>query len=66
MLTRDPICQMCRCAPSTVADHYPTKRRDLIVQGLDPDDPTYGRGLCTRCHNVHTAAESPAGWRDFL
>ncbi|HEY9250797.1 MAG TPA: hypothetical protein VIO38_16770, partial [Rariglobus sp.] len=46
VLARDPICTLCLAARSTVADHYPTERRDLVAQGLDPNDPQYGRGLC--------------------
>lgn len=48
--------------PSTVADHHPHERRDLVTMGLDPDDPTHGRGLCKRCHDRHTARTSPGGW----
>jgi 5-methylcytosine-specific restriction protein A len=52
-----------RCAqPSTVADHHPHERRDLITMGLDPNDPQYGRGLCKPCHDGHTARTSPGGW----
>lgn len=62
VLARDPICVLCLAARSTVADHYPTERRDLVAQGLDPDDPARGRGLCVPCHDRHTAATSPGGW----
>ena len=54
VLKRDPLCVLCG-AIATVADHYPTSRRDLVAQGLDPNDPTRGRGLCAPCHNKHTA-----------
>jgi 5-methylcytosine-specific restriction protein A len=72
-LLRDPLC-VCtdaghghdgrQCiAPSTVADHHPTSRRDLIVLGVtDPDAPHRLRGICSRCHNKHTAHEQPGGW----
>ena len=64
VLTRDPICVLCRKTQSTVADHYPLDRVDLIEQGLDPNDPKHGRGLCAGCHNRHTAHSKPAGWND--
>lgn len=63
VLTRDPICVACNLALSTVADHYPRDRRTLEELALDPNDPQYGRGLCSRCHNTHTAATSPGGFR---
>jgi 5-methylcytosine-specific restriction protein A len=66
VLTRDPICVLCRREPSTVADHYPTERKDLIAQGINPNDPVHGRGLCKRCHDKHTARTSPGGWNTPL
>ncbi len=62
VLERDPICVLCRLAVARVADHWPVERRDLVAQGLDPNDPDRGRGLCAECHNKHTAATSPGGW----
>src|ERR687891_2582532 len=62
VLTRDPICVLCRSAPSTEADHYPRSRRELLELGLDPSDPRYGRGLCESCHKTETAARQPGGW----
>lgn len=71
VLARDPLCTCTGdcgthqglCAkPSTVADHYPTERIDLITQGLNPNDPQYGRGICTTCHNRKTARTKPAGF----
>ncbi|AGL13864.1 hypothetical protein [Actinoplanes sp. N902-109] len=47
---------------STVADHYPLSRRELADRGLNPDDPTAGRGLCKRCHDKSTAVHQPGGW----
>jgi 5-methylcytosine-specific restriction protein A len=44
------------------ADHWPLSRRELVEQGLDPDDPKHGRGLCTSCHSRSTAREQPGGW----
>jgi 5-methylcytosine-specific restriction protein A len=77
VLRRDPIC-VCtdtakteahnhgaRCyAASTVADHDPLDKRELIRLGLNSNDPRYGRGLCASCHSRETAA-NPAqrgGW----
>lgn len=64
VLARDPICVLCMAQRSIVADHYPIERRDLVAQGLDPNDPDRGRGLCKKCHDQHTAATSPGGWND--
>jgi 5-methylcytosine-specific restriction protein A len=56
VLERDPVCP---CGePATRADHYPIERRDLVKAGLDANDPAYGRGLCERCHNRHTASKT--------
>lgn len=63
VITRDPICVACGVAFSTVADHYPRTRRDLVALGLNPNDPQHGRGLCAPCHNKHTAQTSPGGFR---
>lgn len=63
VLTRDPICVIPNCINfSTVADHYPRTRRELVDLGLNPNNPDYGRGLCATHHNQHTAATSPGGW----
>lgn len=48
--------------PSTVADHWPRDRRELVRLGLDADDPQYGRGICKGCHDRHTATAQPGGW----
>lgn len=71
VLRRDPLC-VCtdeahghgpQClAPSTVADHWPLSRRELVAAGADPDDPANGRGLCASCHNRHTAQAQPGGF----
>ena len=71
-LIRDPICTCteaahghgARCyAASTVADHYPDSKRDLVEMGTpDPDALHRLRGVCASCHNKHTAATSPGGW----
>lgn len=72
VLRKDPIC-VCdqphqhdhgeRCdRKSRHADHYPLDRRDLVRQGLDPNDPQYGRGLCHRCHSAETARLQPGGF----
>jgi 5-methylcytosine-specific restriction protein A len=62
VLRADPTCVLCHLDRSTVADHYPLTRRELVLGGLNPDDPQHGRGLCATCHNRHTAATSPGGW----
>jgi len=72
VLHRDPICT---CPPdhtthqgrpctswSTVADHHPHSRRDLVALGLDPNHPRYGRGLCAPCHSYRTTEAQPGGW----
>lgn len=62
VLRRDPMCVLCKTARATVADHYPTSRRDLLEQRLDPNDPDRGRGLCASCHSKETATHQPGGW----
>lgn len=64
VLARDPTCRYpdgCG-ARSTVADHWPRSRRDLVALGLDPDDPQHGRGLCATHHSQETARLQPGGW----
>jgi 5-methylcytosine-specific restriction protein A len=66
VLRRDLICQCTTCtdhqgrclAQSEHADHYPRTRKAIVQAGDDPYDPAYGRGLCERCHNRHTARTS--------
>jgi len=62
VLTRDPICVACRARPSTIADHFPMSRKELIDAGLNPDDPSHGRGLCKPCHDHSTAEHQPGGF----
>lgn len=62
VLKRDPICVICHVRFSQVADHYPMERTELIEAGLNPNDPTRGRGLCKPCHDSWTARSHPAGW----
>lgn len=62
VLARDPVCVLCKAAPSVHADHYPLSRRELVAAGLDPNDPEHGRGLCGRCHSSETATHQPGGW----
>lgn len=73
-LLRDPVC-VCtdtdcghggRCfSASTVADHWPISKRDLVARGdKDPDAAHHLRGLCAPCHNRSTAKESPSGFRN--
>lgn len=72
VLRRDPYC---RCTDaghdhddgpclraSTVADHWPIDRRQLVRIGLDPNDPRHGRGLCQACDAKQTARRQPGGW----
>lgn len=62
VLRRDPICCVCGIAASTVADHYPLSRKELIDAGMNPNDPAHGRGLCAVDHNRETAIHQPGGW----
>jgi len=64
VLALDPICVLCDVKESNVADHHPHTRKELQAQGLNPNDPSYGRGLCVDCHNRHTAATTPGGWNN--
>lgn len=64
VLDRDPICVACHLAQATVADHYPRGRDELILLGLNPNDPAHGRGLCKPCHDASTAAMQPGGWHN--
>lgn len=51
-------------APSTVDDHHPYERRQLIDMGLDPNDPQYSRGICKPCHDAKTARTNHAGFKE--
>jgi len=71
VLEADPLCVCTELGhghrgvcglPSTVADHYPLSRRELVARGMNPYDPAHGRGLCSGCHNPETAARQPGGW----
>lgn len=55
VLRRDPVCVLCKQAPSRHADHWPHTRRQLEAMGENPNDPKWGRGLCHPCHSTHTA-----------
>lgn len=62
-LQRDPVCVICHTAESTVADHYPTSRRDLVAMKVpNPDHPSRLRGLCSSCHSRETTRAQPGGW----
>ena len=61
VLAREPFCRLCY-APATVADHWPRSRRELVASGEDPNDPRFGRALCTSCHSRETARWQPGGW----
>jgi 5-methylcytosine-specific restriction protein A len=56
------MCVLCGVQFSTVADHYPLSRRELVELGLNPNDPQYGRGLDHRCHSIETARNQPGGF----
>jgi 5-methylcytosine-specific restriction protein A len=75
VLTRNPLCtctDQTRTAthhhgpvcgtPSSVADHHPRSRKDLIALGLNPNDAAYGRGVCKGCHDHSTSQAQPGGW----
>ena len=62
VLHRDPICVLCDVAVATDADHYPIDRKQLVLLGMDPNDPENGRGLCHECHSKETAANQPGGF----
>lgn len=63
VLRRDAVCVLCHIERSTVADHWPISRRDLVAMGVpDPDAPHRLRGLCASCHGTETAREQPGGW----
>jgi 5-methylcytosine-specific restriction protein A len=73
VLARDPVCVCPGCPkcteagdhctrPSIHADHWPIDRRQLVQQGLDPNDPRHGRGLCGPCHASSTAQLQPGGF----
>ena len=49
-------------AASTIADHWPLERVELVEAGLDPNDPARMRGLCKRCHDSKTARTKPSGF----
>lgn len=71
VLAKDPLC-VCdntdhghgpTCLrPSTVADHHPLSRRELVDAGHNPNNPDHGRGLCKPCHDRHTSTAQPGGW----
>ncbi len=61
VLSKHPFCVLCGSV-ATVADHHPLSRRELEAQGLDPNDPERGRGLCKPCHDRETSTHQPGGW----
>lgn len=73
VLARDPHCRCAGCPSCSTAgtrcereskhaDHWPLDRRQLVEQGLDPNDPDHGRGLCQPCHSHATTQHQPGGW----
>ena len=61
VLAREPFCRLCS-ARSTVADHWPESRRQLVERGANPNDPQHGRGLCASCHGTETTKHQPGGF----
>lgn len=72
-LRRDPLCtcdgEHCTHPPgacytmSTVADHDPAERKDLVAAGdPDPDALHHLKGKCAPCHNRKTGQTRPGGW----
>ncbi len=61
VLDKEPTCRLCG-AESTVADHWPLSRRELVTRRLNPNDPRRGRGLCASCHGTETSTHQPGGW----
>ena len=61
VLARDPLCVLCGSI-ATDADHWPMSLRDLLDAGLDPNDPSRGRGLCRSCHSAETMRLGQGGW----
>lgn len=56
------FCRLCG-APSSVADHWPLSRKELVAAGVkDPDADELLRPLCTGCHNSETSKHQPGGW----
>lgn len=52
VLHRHPVCNMCKTAPATIADH--------IVPWQDGGEKyalSNGQGLCQPCHNAKTAED---------
>ena len=62
VLARDPVCTLCTLQISTVADHWPLSRKQLLEHGMNANDPRHGRGLCKPCHDRETARNQPGGW----
>lgn len=61
-LGRHPRCVLCG-RMATVADHYPTSRRQLIRDQVpDPDADHRIRPLCAPHHATETAKHQPGGW----
>ncbi|MBB4072059.1 5-methylcytosine-specific restriction protein A [Canibacter oris] len=63
VLERDTVCVICETRQATEADHYPYSRKELVDYGLNPNDPSFGRGLCATCHKKETAKAQPGGWQ---
>ncbi len=55
ILSRDPICVLCRRAPSVTVDHIKSKAE----RGKDEDENL--RGLCDACHKRKTGQDGARG-----
>ena len=63
-LRANPFCCLCG-APSTVADHWPDSRRQLLRRGVtDPDSDHRLRPLCATCHGRETVRRQPGGFNN--
>jgi len=63
ILFRDPVCNVCHKAASTIADHIIAARTYIARHGGDPSiffDENNLQGVCKACHDAKTAKE--CGW----
>jgi 5-methylcytosine-specific restriction protein A len=59
---QNPWCVLCGRAAS-VADHWPTSRRDLVARGEpNPDAFEHLRALCKACDAKERPKREPGGW----
>ncbi len=55
VLARDPICMICREAPSTQVDHIVPRRPEQHAADVTEEEL---QGLCKPCHSSKTRAEN--------